>query len=157
MGELVAHIDQLVDDRAMRPVQHVAERVVPQPLHDLQQLLGIEAELPVLLWPPLGKARDHVLRPALAKRDLQPLHHERLQALGQQLHAFENGLACTLCHLKTALKYPSPSGGSHLRSGSSRRAASGPSTPRSARCRRSPPSRPAACSSRRRRGSRRGP
>ena len=107
MGQGVAHIDQLVHHRAVRPVQYVAERLIPHPLHDFQQLLRIQRELAVPLRPPFRKARDHLLRPSLAHPGLKRAQNERVQPVLHVFHAFENILTRALCHARIPLDFKS--------------------------------------------------
>ena len=66
VSEFVTYINKLIHDRSMCPIQNVAKRIIPKPLHDLQELLGIERKFPVTLWPPMREPGNDLLWPLLA-------------------------------------------------------------------------------------------
>ena len=94
----VADVGQFVDQRPFGLAKHIAERLCPEAVHDVEQRRSVPLEMtvavnfqlrPFFLHPRLPVSRKVAFEPAFDKRD---------QGFKQQFHPIKNMFACTSGH-----------------------------------------------------------
>ncbi len=113
MRELVADVDQLIDQRSLGATKHGLERVHPEAIHGVEEGGLIPAHFALTVGSQAGQLLQHLDLPMTLKRALQALFDKGDKRLGQQLHTLEHLLARTFGHLLVPLRDPTGSGDRH--------------------------------------------